>query len=81
MALNQLPIIGATGSVIRFCEISPLWQKFGTIFQIYLIFDKVLNPLWHNLYALRQFCILENGQILKNNLTIWSHLLQANIFI
>ena len=63
-------------SVTRFDKISPIWQKleiFGTIFKFYLIFDNALNPLWHNFFVIGQFFIVENGQILKNNLTIWSH--------
>ena len=32
-----------------------------------------MNPLWKNLDAFEQICFVVNGQILKNNLTIWSH--------
>ena len=48
-------------SVTRLGEISPLWQKFTSLWQICDIIGLIF--------------IIANGQILKNNLTIWSHLL------
>ena len=72
--------------VALLCAQSPVWPDlpkcchffknlhiFGNIFTVYFIFVKVLNPLWHNFYAFGQFFIVVNGQILKNNLAIWSH--------
>ena len=38
---------------------------FGNILKVYLVLGKVLNSLWHNLYAIVQILIAENGQILK----------------
>ena len=64
----------------RFEEILPLWQKFTSIWQIFrvnFLFGKMLS-------LLQQFCdiiglifIVANSQILKSNLTIWSHWLQS----
>ena len=55
-------------NVTRFGKISPLWQKcrnIGNIFKVHLVLGKVVNPLWHNLYAHGQRFIVVNGQILK----------------
>ena len=38
---------------------------FGNIFKVYLVFDKVFNTEWHNLYAFGQTFIAVNGQVLK----------------
>ena len=57
-----------TFSVTRFGEIPPLWQIFKNLWQyIYGLFGfgKVSNLLWHNLCAIGQIFITENGQILK----------------
>ena len=54
-------------SVTRFCKIPPLWQIFkifGNLFKVYLVLGKVSNLLWHNLCAIGQIFITENGQIL-----------------
>ena len=40
-------------------------EIFGNIFKVYLIFGKVLNPLWGIIYVFGQFFIDVNGQILK----------------
>ena len=60
----------------RFGEILSLWQKFANICQI---FDS-LRLIWQMMSILLHICdiiglifIAANGQILKNNLTIWSH--------
>ena len=55
-------------SVTRFCKIPPLWQIFkifGNLFKVYLVLGKVSNLLWHNLCAIGQIFITENGQKLK----------------
>ena len=62
----------------RFGEISPLWQKFISvwqIFDIYYLFSKLLSLLWQICYIIGLIFIAANGQILKSNLTIWSHCL------
>ena len=58
-----------TVSVTRFGEIPPLWQIFKNliinIISVYLVLGKVFNSLWHNLYAVGQILIAENGQKLR----------------
>ena len=41
------------------------FKIFGNIFKVYLVLGKVFNSLWHDLYAIGQIFIAENGQILK----------------
>ena len=63
-------------SVTRFGEISPLWQKFrcfGKSLTVYFLFGKMLSQLWQTCYIIFQIFTVANGQVLKNNLTIWSH--------
>ena len=61
----------------RFGQISTTLAKFYSIWQysyglIYLLFVKALNPTVAK-KAIRQILIAANGEILKNNLAIWSH--------
>ena len=63
-------------SVTRFGEILPLWQKFvffGNFLTVYFVFGKILMWLWQICDIIGLICIVANDQILKNNLTIWSH--------
>ena len=71
-------------SVTWFGKISPLWQKstvslgqFSTVYflfwKILNLFGKILNLFWQICDIVGLFVIVANGQILKNNLTIWSH--------
>ena len=53
-------------SVTRFGEMSQLWQNFIRLWH-------VLSLLWQIWYIIGLILIVANGQILKNNLTIWSH--------
>ena len=58
----------AHDSVTRFGEILPLWQKFrnlGNILKVHLVLGKVVNQLWHYLYAYVQIFITVNGQEVK----------------
>ena len=45
----------------------------GNVLRIYFVFGKPLNLLWQFLNVIRLICIDVNGQMLKNNLAIWSH--------
>ena len=79
-----LVCVGGTSSVTRFGEISPLWQKFTSRWQI---FDCSFL-IWKMLSLLSQICdiiglvfFVANGQILKNYPTIWSHWEQENIVL
>ena len=59
------------GSVTRFGEISPLWQKLTSLWQI---FDSLfLSWLWLICDIIGPIFIIAKGQILKNNLTNWSN--------
>ena len=53
-----------------------VWQNFqslGQFLRVYLLFGKILNRHWQFSYAIGQLFIGINGQMLKNNLAIWSH--------
>ena len=63
-----------------FGEIPPLWQNlqsYGQISRDYLVFNqnmaKYSTFFWQILYTFGQIFIDVNGQMLKNNLAIWSH--------
>ena len=60
----------------RFGDISQFWpnlKSLGQFLRVYLLLGKNLDQLWQILYAIGQVFIDVNGQILKNNLAIWSH--------
>ena len=67
-------------SVTRFVEISPLRQQKLSLWQ-FLEFSlwQSFEPTLANFYAIGQFFIIVNSQILKNDLAIWSHWLQTFI--
>ena len=52
-------------ALAKYCQFSKNLEIFGNIWNVYLIFGKVLNPLWDFLYAFGQNFIVVNGQILK----------------
>ena len=69
----------------------PFWRnsttlaKFKIVFGnfsglIYLVFGKVCNTVMAKT-AIGQFFIVLNGQILKNNIAIWSHWTSVNLFL
>ena len=63
-------------SVIRFDKLLPLWQNIqslGQFFRGYVLLCKILDLLWQILCAIGQIFFYQNGQMLKNNLAIWSH--------
>ena len=69
-------------SVTRFGKVSPLYRnikKFGHFERVELVFGKVwpiLYAIGPILYAIGPIRTVENGNILKNNLAIWSHSLE-----
>ena len=67
----------ATYSVTRFGEISSLCHNFTSLWanfwQFISYLAKMLSLLWQIRYIIGLIFIVANGQILKNNLTIWSH--------
>ena len=48
-------------------------QVFGKFLKYYFLFDKMLSLSWQIWYFIGLIFIAANGQIFKNNLTIWSH--------
>ena len=49
----------------KFHHFGEYLKNFGNRFKVYLVLGKVFSSLWHNLYAIGQIFIAENGQILK----------------
>ena len=65
-------------SVTIFGEILPLWQNVKSLWAIFKVIFKYVcgkfcNLVWKCFYAIGQVNIVTNGQIVKNNLAIWSH--------
>ena len=54
-------------------------QVFGKILTVYFLFGKTLSILCQICDIIGLIFSVANGQILKNNLTIWSHWLHASI--
>ena len=60
-------------------ESPPVWpdlaqfRHFGKFLTVYFLFGKMLNLLLQISYIFGLIFIVAEGQILKNNLTIWSH--------
>ena len=48
-------------------------RVFGKFVTFYFIFGEILSSLWQICVIIGLIFIVANGQILKNNLTIWSH--------
>ena len=57
----------------------PIWQNFANMAKFYkfmtfyFLFGKIVNLLWQICYITGLIFIVASGQILKHNLTIWSH--------
>ena len=66
---NDVSIEKIVSSVTRFDEISPLWQHFEGLFLIW----QNIKPTLENWLHTGIIFIVTNGQILKHNLTNWSH--------
>ena len=49
------------------------FRHFDKILKVYFCFGKILNLLWQMFCINGLIFIVTNGQILKDNLTIWSH--------
>ena len=63
-------------SVTRLGEISPLWQKNESPWQMFeglFLIWQMLSLLWQICYIIGLIFIAVVGQILKYNLIIWSH--------
>ena len=73
----ELPSSVFASSVTRFGEISPLWQKVYKSLAIFWQFISYLSILRQVYDIIGLIFLVANGQLLRNNLTIWSHCLQA----
>ena len=62
---------------VKFHHFGKIFKVLGNILWVYLLFGKISDLFWQILYAIGQVFIDVNGQMLKNNLAIWSHWLQA----
>ena len=64
------------GCVTRFGEISPFGQNLqslGKLFEVFFAIWEILDQCGKILYVIGQVLIDANGQMLKNNIAIWSH--------
>ena len=57
----------------KFHHFSKVLQVFGKSLMVYFLFGKMFNLLRWICYIFEINFIVANGQILKNNLTIWPH--------
>ena len=57
----------------KFCHFGKRLQVFGKFLTIYCLFGKMLRLLLQICDIIGLIFIVANGQIVKNNLTIWSH--------
>ena len=57
----------------KFRHFGKTLQVFVKFWTVYFLFGKMFTLLWQIWYFIALIFIVVNGQILKNNLTIWSH--------
>ena len=62
------------------CHLGKILQAFGNFLTVYFLFGKMLGLLWQICYTIGLNFIVVNGQILKNNLTIWLHWMSKTNF-
>ena len=56
----------------KFRHFGKSFPVFGKFLTVYFLFGKILSWLWQICDVIGLILIVANGQILKNNLTIWS---------
>ena len=61
----------------KFRHFDKTLQVFGKYLTLHFLFGKLLGQLRQIYYIIGQIFVVANGQILKNNLTIWSHWLEV----
>ena len=59
----------------KFCHFDKSLQVFGKFLKVNILFGKMLSLFWRICEIVGLIFCVSNGQILKNNLTIWSHCL------
>ena len=57
----------------KFRQFGNTLQIFGNFLTVHFLFGKMLSLLWQISDTIRLVFFSANGQILKNNLAIWSH--------
>ena len=57
----------------NFTTLAKKLQVFGKFLTVYFLCGKMLCLLWQICAIIGLIFIVTNGQILKSNLTIWSH--------
>ena len=62
--------------LVKFWHFGKSLQVFGKFLTVYFLFGKMLILLWQICDIIGLIFAVANGQILKNNLTIWSHCIQ-----
>ena len=62
----------------KFRHFGKILQSFGKLLGHYFLFGKIVNLHWEICYITGLIIIVVNGQILKHDLTIWSHWFKQN---
>ena len=57
----------------KFSHLGKSLQVFYQLLMVYFLFGKILSLLWQTCDSIGLILIVANDVILKNNLTIWSH--------
>ena len=57
----------------KFRHFGKILQVFGKFLMVYFLFGKIYNLLFQICCTTELIFIVANGQILKHNVTIWSH--------
>ena len=66
-------ILAVWPDLAKFYHFGKILLIFGKFLTVFFLFGKMLNLLWQICYITGIVFIIANGQILKHNLTIWSH--------
>ena len=62
----------------KFRHFGTILKVLGKILRDYFVFDKILILLCQKCFTIGQLFVVGDGQILSNNLAIWSHWLNWN---
>ena len=65
-------IPSAWPDLTKFCHFCKDFQVSGKYLTVYFLFGKMFSLLWQIWYIIGLIFIVANGQIMINNLTIWS---------
>ena len=76
--LSYLPSVFT--DLAKFRHFGKTLQVFGKFWTVYFLLCKMLSLLLNFWYIIGLTFVVANGQILKNNLTIWSHWMKIYLF-